>query len=270
MPELPEIHNLAKQMDRTLRGLRIDAATIHQEKCLNLPVDEFESLTVGRTVGRSARRGKWVLTELTPGTRLLCNLGMGGDAFYHRPGEPLPEKYQVALRFEGGSALSLRFWWFGYVHAVAEEALEQHKMTATLGVDPLSKREFSLARFRELLRGRRGALKQFLLDQGNVAGIGNVYIQDSLFLAGLHPKRPIPSLTDPEIERLHGALVRHLKETTALGGLRWEKDLFGRPGRFETFLVGYREGESCPTCGATIEKIKTGSTSSVSCPRCQG
>jgi formamidopyrimidine-DNA glycosylase len=269
VPELPEIHTLAKQMDRKLRGLRVGSVTVHQGKCLNVPVAEFTTLVTGRTVGRSARRGKWVFVDLRDDTALLLNLGMGGDALYHAPGEALPEKYQVAFHFEGGSALSLRFWWFGYVHAVPASELGSHKMTASLGLDPLSKKEFTLEAFRGLLHGRRGALKQLLLDQNRIAGIGNVYIQDSLFLAGLHPSRPIPSLSEDEVERLHAAIVRHLTDTAALGGLRWEKDLFGKPGRFEQFLVGYQEGKPCPSCGTTVEKIKTGSTASYICPRCQ-
>lgn len=269
MPELPEIHNLAKQMDRKLRGLLVESVTVNQEKCLNVPVAEFAALVVGKTLGRSVRRGKWVFVDLVDGAKLLLNLGMGGDALYHAPGEPLPEKYQVALHFTDGSALSLRFWWFGYVHAVRESEMDAHKMTASLGLDPLSTKEFALVAFRALLRGRRGAVKQFLLDQNRVAGIGNVYIQDSLFLAGLHPARSIASLSEDEVERLHGAIVRHLAEAAALGGLRWEKDLYGKPGRFETFLVGYREGKPCPSCGTIVEKIKTGSTASYICRTCQ-
>ncbi|HQK93096.1 MAG TPA: DNA-formamidopyrimidine glycosylase family protein [Armatimonadota bacterium] len=267
MPELPEIHHLAKQMDRALTGRRIEAVEIRQEKCLNLPAGRFRELVEGKIIGRSKNRGKWVFTELHPEAWLLLNLGMGGDARLTRAGGDLPGTYQGRLDLDDGSVFTLRFWWFGYIHAADD--LTRHKMTCDLGVNPLDKREFSLERFREMLRGRRGAIKQYLLDQRNVAGIGNVYAQDSLFMARLHPKRTIPSLSDDDIARLHAAIVDHLSMATKLGGLAYEKDLYGKPGGFSEFLVGYREGQPCPECGTAIEKIKTGSTSSFICPRCQ-
>lgn len=269
MPELPEIHNLAKQMDRTMRGLVIESVEVTQPKCLNVSVKQFGKLTVGRAVGRTTKRGKWIFAELAPGSRLLANLGMGGDLLYHAPGWELPEKYQVALYFEDGAALTFRFWWFGCVHAVREADLPNHKLTASLGVDPLDKREFTWERFRALLDGRRGAVKPFLLNQSSIAGIGNVYIQDMLWLAGLHPKRTIPSLSEEEKRRLHAAIVEHLSHAARLGGFKGERNLYGKPGRFWRFRVGYRDGEDCPACGATIEKIKTGGTSSYICPTCQ-
>jgi formamidopyrimidine-DNA glycosylase len=269
MPELPEIETLARQMDRKLKGLCIDNTEVHQPKCLNVPSAAFASALRGRTVGRSARRGKWVFTELLPDGWLLLNLGMGGGVLYHRPGRPAPDRHQVALRFGDGSALSIRFWWFGYVHVAARDGLPDHKLTADLGLDPLDKRAFTTERFALLLAGRRGAIKQFLLDQRHIAGIGNVYVQDALFLAGLHPNRTIPSLTDDDKRRLHAGIVEHLAEATAAGGLAFEQDLFGRHGRFNAFRVAYRTGEPCPTCGTPVEKVKTGSTASYICPACQ-
>ncbi len=269
MPELPEIHNLAKQMARKLKGLTIESVELKQPKCLNVPPKRFEKLVVGKTIGLVTSRGKWVFCALEPGGRLLLNLGMGGDCLYHKPGAKPPDKYQARFVFTDGSSLSLRFWWFGYIHAVAEGELAEHPMTATLGVDPLSKEEFSLERFLGMLEGRRGAIKQYLLDQKHIAGVGNVYAQDILFMARIHPKRTIPSLSDAERRALHGAIVEHLSAATKKGGLKYEKDLFGKEGGFSEFQVAYREGEACPVCGATIEKIKTGSTASYVCPKCQ-
>ena len=269
MPELPEICNLAKQMHRKLRGLEIASIEVAQEKCLNIPAARFERLVTGKAIGSVTYRGKWVLARLEPGAHLMLNLGMGGDCFYHKPGADLPEKYQVAFRFTDGSALSLRFWWFGYVHAATDEDLADHKMTATLGLDPLGKRQFTLEAFLELLGNRRGGIKALLMDQKHVAGIGNVYIQDILFRAGLHPLRKIPDISPEEREKLHAAIVEHLTEAASLGGLRYEKDLYGKSGRWDAFEVGYKEGEPCPACGTIIEKVKTGSTASYVCASCQ-
>jgi len=269
MPELPEIHNLAKQMDRKLKGLTVESVELKQPKCLNVPPRRFEKLVVGTSIARVTNRGKWVFCELAPGGHLLLNLGMGGDCLYHRPGAKLPEKYQARFVFDDGASLSLRFWWFGYIHAAPEGRLGEHEMTASLGVDPLSKEEFSLKRFLEMLDGRRGAIKQYLLDQKHIAGIGNVYAQDILFIARIHPKRTIPSLSDAERRALHAAIVEHLSAATKKGGLKYEKDLYGKEGGVREFQVAYRVGEPCPVCGATIQKLKTGSTASYICPKCQ-
>ncbi len=98
---------------------------------------------------------------------------------------------------------------------------------------------------------------------------GNVYIQDILFCARLHPNRRIPEVTEQERRALFDAIRENLRAATELGGLQYERDLFGQHGRFKDFLVGYREGQPCPECGTAIEKIKTGGTATFICPRCQ-
>jgi len=122
-----------------------------------------------------------------------------------------------------------------------------------------------------LLRGRRGAIKQFLLNQKNLAGIGNAYIHDILFLAKLHPFRAIPTLSGREIKALHKAIVDIFSKSIKLGGAFWEYNIYGRKGRYdaECLLIGYREGKPCPVCGTSVEKIRTGSTPGFVCPKCQ-
>ncbi len=267
MPELPEIVTLAAQMHREFAGKTIAAVQVRQPKCLNLPPAEFAQLLVGKRITSVTSRGKWVFALLKPEAHFLLNLGMGGEARYHAVGEELPEKWQVALTFSDKSSFSVGFWWFGYAHVVTE--LASHQMTASLGLDPLNDEEFNYARFAALLFGRKGAIKPVLMDQTKLAGIGNVYIQDILFRAGLHPSRPISQITEPERRLLFEAIRENLRAATELGGLEFERDLYGQPGRFNAFLVGYREGKPCPTCGTPVEKTKTGGTASYICPRCQ-
>ncbi len=268
MPELPEIYNLAGQIDHALRGKTICTVEVRQGKCLNVPVGDFSGLVAGKKVGPVTSKGKWIFMRLEPEGYFLLSLGMGGNLLYHKPGESLPDKYQVAFTFDDGSRLSIGFWWFGYAHAVA--GLKDHKMTAKLGVSPVS-REFTLEKFRAMLAKKKGSIKTALLDQAFIAGIGNVYAQDILFNARLHPDRKISSLSESEIKALYEAVVGNLKEAVALGGIAPEKDLSGQPGRLtmDMFRAGYREGKPCPVCGTPIEKIKTGSTASYICPKCQ-
>jgi formamidopyrimidine-DNA glycosylase len=269
MPELPEIFNLARQMDAELKGRKVAAVEVRQSKCLNTGVDEFRSLVEGKTFAGVRHRGKWVVADLEPGVLFLLSLGMGGDALFHPTPHGLPSKYQVRFDFEDGAALTMGFWWFGYAHAVPVDAAHTHKMTAELGLDPLDSGTFTFPRFSELLRKKRGAVKPVLMDQRCIAGIGNVYIQDILFKAGLHPDRPVPSISEAEMRSLYNAVVDVLSNAAGLGGLAYEKDLYGRPGGLKDFLVGYREGKPCPVCGSLIEKIKTGSTASFVCRGCQ-
>jgi formamidopyrimidine-DNA glycosylase len=270
MPELPEIHHLAQQMQRALCGRTIVGVEVKQPKCLNVTPRRFANLLRDKTVDRVTFRGKWIFTHLDPGATLLLSLGMGGDLLLHEPGAPRSDRYQLKIDFAGGSCLTIRFWWFGYAHAVPDGELSSHKMTAALGLNPLDRFEFTYARFCALLAGRRGSIKTLLMDQRQVAGIGNVYIQDILFKARLHPNRPIPAITEDERAALHRAIMGNLSSATRLGGLAFEKDLYNRGGGFKKFLVGYREGKPCPACGATIRKIRTGSTASFICPKCQG
>ncbi|MGE5542919.1 MAG: Fpg/Nei family DNA glycosylase [Bacillota bacterium] len=269
MPELPEIFNLAGQMDQELRGRKVAAVEVRQSKCLNTSVEQFQSLVEGKAFAGVRPRGKWVIADLEPGALFLLSLGMGGDVVFHQGPQDLPSKYQVRFDFEDGSVVTMGFWWFGYAHAVPRDAARTHKMTAELGLDPLDSRTFTFPRFSELLRKKRGAVKPVLMDQRCIAGIGNVYIQDILFKAGLHPDRPVPSISEVEMKSLYTAVVDVLSSSARVGGLAYEKDLYGRPGGFKAFLVGYREGKPCPVCGSSIIKIKTGSTSSFVCPSCQ-
>ncbi|HMK46605.1 MAG TPA: DNA-formamidopyrimidine glycosylase family protein [Methanocella sp.] len=271
MPELPEIYNLAKQMSIELEGKTIASVDIKQEKCLNMPPDDFATRVKGKAIVRITPKGKWVILSMESDTLLLLSLGMGGDVLYHQAGDISPEKYQLKLAFTDGTFLSIRFWWFGYAHAITTEEQAHHKMTASLGVSPLDDREFTQDRLRNIAKGSKKTVKAILLDQKIIAGIGNVYIQDILFKARLHPDRKAHRLSNAEIEALHRAIVGNLESAVSLCGLKYEKDLYGRPGGLgqEQFMVGYKEGQPCPCCGTTIEKIKTGSTSSYICPKCQ-
>ena len=121
------------------------------------------------------------------------------------------------------------------------------------------------------MRGRRGAIKPFLLNQKRIAGIGNVYVQDPLFIAGIHPLRRIDTLSDDEVTGLWRALWETLQESVDHGGSAWELNLYGEKGDWdERFLLeACREREPCPACGTAVVKIKTGSTSGYVCPVCQ-
>ena len=264
MPELPEIIVFARDMRKELAGRTISGVEVLQPKCLNVLVEEFESVLTGAEIRDVTPRGKWLQVETSRGW-LLLSLGMGGEILLTRR-ESLPEKYRLVLDLDDDTCLAVNFWWFGYAHYALD--LADHPMTAKLGPNAL---DLTLNEFRALLRGRRGAIKPFLLNQKRIAGIGNVYVQDPLFKAGIHPLRRIDTLGDDEVAALWRALRETLQESVDHGGSAWEQNLFGVKGGWgERFLlVAYREGEPCPACGTPVVKIKTGSTSGYICPACQ-
>lgn len=266
MPELPEISSRALEMDRELGGKTIADIHVFQPKCLNVPPQEFIQALRGATIRGVKNHGKWLFIETDQGWFLL-SLGMGGEILLVTPSN-LPEKRRLELDFIDGSALSINFWWFGYAHYVALEQLDSHAMTARLGPNAI---DIDAVRLKELFKGQRGRLKAFLLDQTQIAGIGNAYIHDILFLAHLHPMRSIHSLTEEEIKALAQAIQDGLRPSLEKGGAFYEVNLHGQKGGFlfEKVLIGYRPGQPCPVCGSPIEKIKTGSTSSFICPHCQ-
>lgn len=270
MPELPDIVVLARSMDEALRGKVIDGVTVNQPKCLNVPPEDFAARVAGRRFESFEQRGKWVLASLDDGATLAFNLGMGGEMILHPPSDtPDPARERVVLRFADGNQLYVHHWWFGSVHIIPPDQLDAHPQVGKLGIEPLSD-EFTADTLAEMLAGRRGRIKSYLLDQSFIAGIGNVYVQDTLWEARLHPERKANTLDAGDIAKLHTA-IRHVLATgiEAHGGPS-EKDVYGNEGRYMKHIqVGYRTGEPCPRCGTAIEEIRVGSTTSYICPSCQ-
>jgi formamidopyrimidine-DNA glycosylase len=264
MPELPEIAAFARDMQKELVGRTISGMEVLQPKCLNVPEETFRSALAGARILAMEAHGKWLQVNVTAGW-LLLNLGMGGEILL-TDRDHLPEKVRLIFDFADGQCLAVNFWWFGSAHYVKE--LADHPQVSALGPDFMSLR---LDDFRELLRGRRGGIKAFLLDQKRMAGIGNVYVQDPLFKAGIHPLRTIDTLREEEIEALYRAIQETLQESIDHGGAAYELNLYGEKGGWDSsfLLVAYREGEPCPNCGTAVQKIKTGSTSTHICPQCQ-
>jgi formamidopyrimidine-DNA glycosylase len=268
--ELPELTILSRQMQKEIAGKKISEVEVANPKCLNTSLDEFRKAILGKTIRSVENRGKWLFIMLDSKCFLLFNPGMGSDLVYFKPGDKLPDKYQVKVTLRDRTGFTIRAWWFCYLHLVQKDKLGEHRLTGKLGISPLD-RKFTLGHFKQLLDKNRGNIKNFLLDQKNIAGIGNVYIQDPLFEAKIHPNRKIQSLTDKEIKALYESIRSMLTESIKLGGLAYEKDFYGHRGNYgkDQFKVAYKPGQPCPVCQTAIKKIKTGSTSSFICPRCQ-
>lgn len=273
MPELPDIIVLTQSMNDALWNRIIIDAKVNQPKVLNRSVHAFRRAVIGRTFLGSQQRGKWVLSTLTNNWILAFNLGMGGEIRLHNATEVSnPKHEQVVFALDGGEQIWIHFWWFGHVHVIPHGKLKKHLQLGTLGVEPLSE-EFTVEKLVSMLMERRGRIKSYLLNQRFIAGIGNVYIQDILWYARLHPNRKANTLKRKDVARLHKAIQLVLQTGIKLGPGPGEQDIWGNRGHWkeakEYPQVGYRTGEECPKCGEIIQELRVGGTTSYICPHCQ-
>ena len=270
MAELPEIAKLAGQMRDTLIGKTIKTLAIQQEKCTNVSLDELQKRTIDARIEDIRYRGKWIITTLSNGENILLSLGMGADIWFFDNEENEADKYQIKVLFSDGSGYTARFWWFGKFLLVSEGELASESNTKDIAIDPFDEK-FTFEYFSSLLKGKKTQVKAFLMNQKNVGGIGNMYMHDILFKAGLHPQKKISDMNGDEIRLLYDSITELLDLSREKGTFAYESDFFGQKGGFtmDYFLVGYKENQPCPVCGETIISIKTGSTSTFICPACQ-
>jgi formamidopyrimidine-DNA glycosylase len=302
MPELPEVETVRRQLEPELVGKRIEAATVLDERLTRPePPRALERAVVGREVTAVARRGKYLLLGLEGGRTLALHLRMTGNLLLRDPGagatadlmkpEPLggPRRYEAApepdyvrARFELDDGRVLLFTdvrRFG--QAVVLDAGDQLDdfFAARLGVEPLS-HELTPERLLELAAGRKAPLKSFLLTQSRIAGIGNIYADEALWRARLHPLSPAGSMKIEHTERLVDGIVAALEAGLDHGGASIDDYLDARGERGsmqDEFLVHTREGEPClrppsehrPSPPPVIRRIVVSGRSTYFCPNCQ-
>jgi formamidopyrimidine-DNA glycosylase len=268
MPELPEVETVRRRLEPALTGRRIVALTVADATVSAQTAAELRHLALGRDVAGLRRRGKYLIVDLDEGI-LVVHLRMTGQLLFERP--PTPRLPRFTIEFADGSFL--HFYdvrRFGRLWAFRDEAELEH-FFAELGVEPLSP-GFSTARLRALLEGRRAPLKAFLLDQRRIAGVGNIYADEALFRAGLHPLRPAGSVGPRGAGRLREALIETLELGIAQAGTSVDSfvDPEGAPGSFQEMLNVYqRTGEPCRRCGTPIQRVVVGGRGTHFCPRCQ-
>jgi len=270
MAELPEIVKLSSQMRDTLVGKTLKRVELLQEKCSNVPQDAWDHRIADAKITDVYHKGKWILTKLDNGENIVLSLGMGADVYYFEQESSVPEKFQIKVLFQDGTGYTARFWWFGKYLLFTDAELAEDSNTKDIAMDPFDGR-FTFEYFSSLLRGKRMAVKTFLMNQRNVGGIGNMYMHDILFRAKVHPLRKCSELTEEEVHSLYDSIEGILNLSREKNAFEYERDFFGQTGGYgmSDFLVGYKENTPCPVCGEPIIQIKTGSTSTFICPKCQ-
>ena len=274
MPELPEVETVRRQLEPVLVGRRFDRVEISDPRL----VRPFEPVAVaaeleGERVAEVDRRGKYLIFRFESGRVLLVHLRMTGS-FRHRSngmGEEDDPHRRAVVRLDDGSDVAYRdVRRFGTWLLVEPDELEPY-LADRLGEEPLLT-GFTPARLARRLAGRRAPVKAALLDQRTLAGLGNIYVDEALWRARIHPKRPARDLDANDVRRLHGAIRSVLKTAIERRGstLRDYSTPRGRRGSMQReFKVYGREDEPCDRCGTPIEKTRAGGRGTWYCPHCQ-
>lgn len=280
MPELPEVETVRRGLAPAMEGRVIRAAQVNRPD-LRWPLPErmAERLT-GARVERLRRRSKYILADLDTGESLLIHLGMSGRMLvsgamlgdFHQD-HPAPQKHDhVVLEMEGGARITFNdARRFGAMDLVRTDREAAYWLLAGLGPEPFGNdfnEDYLLAR----LKGRTTPIKAALLDQRIVAGLGNIYVSEALFRAGIDPRRPAGRIAAPRVAALVPIIRDVLSEAIEAGGssLRDHRQASGELGYFQhAFRVYDREGEPCVTCGTPLRRIVQSGRSSFFCPSCQ-
>ena len=286
MPELPEVETIRRQLEPLVRGRRLESIEILDSRWSRpLAPEELADALAGRLVRELGRRGKYLVWSLSGDVHLAQHLRMTGAVLCEpkpepahvrvrmrlgptqprtgaRPGAPVSERRRLVIvdprRFGTGQLL------------LGGEQLESF-FAARLGLEPLHE-DFTPEHLRSLARGRTASIKAFLLDQRRLAGVGNIYADEALFRAGIHPRRAAGKLTLAQYVRLHRTLIEALQAGIQARGATIDdfRDIEGVRGSFqEEFLVHRRADEACPRCGTAIVKMVVAGRGTYVCERCQ-
>jgi formamidopyrimidine-DNA glycosylase len=286
LPELPEVETVRRGIAPAMEGVRIASAEIRRAGLRwPFPPDLAQRLT-GARVLRLGRRSKYILADLDIGQTMILHLGMSGRVtvtglsapwvpgrFHHDHPAPAVHDH-VILTMEGGARITLNDpRRFGSLDLAPTATIDTHPLLAALGPEPLGN-DFHAGHLEARFAGRRAPVKAMLLDQRAVAGLGNIYVCEALFRAGIHPARAAGRIGAARLEVLAATIRTVLSEAIEAGGssLRDYRQADGELGYFQhDFRVYDREGQPCvtPGCTGTVRRIVQSGRSTWFCPRCQ-
>jgi formamidopyrimidine-DNA glycosylase len=272
MPELPEVETIRRHLAPEIEGQTLDVVEILDARwCRPLAPAEVEAALRGRRVERLSRRGKYLVWELEDDLYLLMHLRMTGTLLLDPDPETPPGHARVRLGLGNRTLIFDDPRRFGTGElALGPDALAAF-FDARLGVEPLEQ-GFTAEHLYALARTSRAPVKAFLLDQKRVAGVGNIYADEALFRARVHPLRPANRLTRAQCAAIRDAVVASLMAGLDAKGATIDdfRDPYGVSGSFQDqFLVHLREGEPCPNCGGPVRKLRAAGRGTYVCERCQ-
>lgn len=274
MPEMPEVETVRRQLHPRVAGRTIAAVQVHDEKFTSpAPPAETAARLTGRRIRAVERRGKYLLLPLDTGEVFVMHLRMTGSLrWWPGASDPAERFVRAVITLDDGGVLTfadMRRFGRGWILPADHD--HEAYWAARVGVEPLEA-AFTPELLGDLLRGRRGPIKAALLNQALVAGLGNIYADEALFAAGIHPQRPAGSLDGDEVVRLHAAIRDRLALAVESGGSSIDsyRDSLGEAGSMQDRLrVHLQAGRSCGRCGDTVVKTRVAQRGTYWCPTCQ-
>jgi formamidopyrimidine-DNA glycosylase len=271
MPELPEVETIKEDLRELVVGLEIEWAEILAPSLVEQPsVEEFASRLEGVGITGARRRAKHLIVELDTGDSLVFQLKIGGQLLLVPPVEEPETALMLVLDLDGDRRLLLRDE-TGFTRARLLDADELEERLSPLGPEPFEE-EFDAGYLQRIIGSRRAQIKSLLLDQKVVSGIGNIYADEILHDARLHPRRKANTLSEDEWEVLHAAIRSNLAAGIEHRGttVRLYKDVLDRPGEHQNYLrVFEKHGQPCPGCEGEVVREKVSGRPSHFCPECQ-
>src|SRR5918997_3068037 len=272
MPELPEVTVISEDVAALAVGREVLRAAVFRPDVTNVEPGEFERRLVGKALRATGRRGKIIVLDFGDVVGLV-HLVISGRVL-RLPEWREPDRMNTAVLEFGGEGepvvLAFTRLWLGYFDLYEPGEEERHPLISRLGPDPLS--DGFTVEYLASAMGRKASVKALLLDQSVVAGLGNIYVDEILFSAGVHPTRKASTLSRDEIQNIHSATRDILHRAIELRGTTFDSyhDAFGETGGVQHQLqVFTRAGEPCPRCGTTIEKTRVAGRGTHACPTCQ-
>ena len=272
MPELPEVETIKEDLRGLVAGARVEGAEVLDASLVEQPSQkEFAGRLEGREIAGIRRRAKHLVVELDSGDAAVFQLKIGGQLMLVPPAsEPEGRHLMLLLHLDGGRRLFLKDE-TGFTRARMLDESELEARLAPLGPEPLED-DFSVEYLEGIIGSRRAQIKSLLLDQGVVAGIGNIYADEILYNARIHPRRKANTLSKREWKALYEAIKKNLSDGVAHRGttVRLYRDVLDRAGHHQDYLrVFERQGEPCPGCEGEVVREKVGGRPTHYCPGCQ-
>lgn len=269
MPELPEADVISEDIRALAAGSEVLRAEVFRPDVTNVAPEEFSRRLVGKTLRDTGRRGKMILLDFGEVVGVV-HLVISGRVL-RLDGWREPDRMNTAvLELEGGLVLAFTRLWLGYFYLYEPGEVETHPLISRLGPDPLS--EGFTPEYLADAFGRKANVKGLLLDQSVTAGLGNIYVDEVLFSAEVHPLRRASTLSRKETEAVHAATRGILRRAIELRGTTFDSyhDAFGESGGYQRELKVFdREGDQCPACGAGVVKTRVAGRGTYYCPSCQ-
>lgn len=271
MPELPEVETVRRGLNRLVKGKKIERVRVDYPRMIVTGADSFREQLVGQTIMEVDRRGKYLLLYLTDFV-LISHLRMEGKYNLFYDVVPINKHFHVFFALSDGSTLVYQdVRKFGTMELLREVDLDAYFLSKKLGPEP-TEEDFDVAVFQTKLAKSKKPIKSHLLDQTLVAGLGNIYVDEVLFRAQVHPAQGSSTLTAEQVAGLRQATIDVLALGVEKGGstIRTYKNALGMDGTMQDYLQVYgKQGQACPRCQTEIVKIQLGGRGTHFCPRCQ-